>query len=213
MGSIRKGILGGFSGKVGPVVGASWRGMDVLRSLPKKSKRAATEEQLIQRSKFTLVAHFLRAIKPVISQFYGYNSGNKSKANKAMSYHIKDAIVGNYPDYTIDYPKVIISQGELLGPQAAVVSTAPNGKLNFNWQNNSGQSTAEATDNLVIVLYEQSHNTFEYALQAAKRSQMSYVMTLPAYYIGLTLQCWITFVSEDGKTAANSVYLGELEVE
>jgi len=213
MGRIRKGILGGFSGKVGPVVGASWRGIDILRSLPKKSKRPPTKEQLVQRVKFALASHFLKAIKPLISQFYGYNSGNKSRANRAMSYHIKDAIIGVYPDFTIDYPKVIISQGELLGPESATVIAAPNAKLNFSWQNNSGQSQAAATDNLVIVVYEKNHNTFEYRMEAAKRSATSCVMTLPAYYTGKKVQTWITFVSDDGKMAANSIYMGEILVE
>jgi hypothetical protein len=36
MGTFNKGILGGFSGKVGTVVGFNWRGLDVMRSLPKK---------------------------------------------------------------------------------------------------------------------------------------------------------------------------------
>jgi hypothetical protein len=52
MGTYNKGILGAFSGKVGPVVGASWRGKEVMRSLPKKSGRAATSTQLLQRLKY-----------------------------------------------------------------------------------------------------------------------------------------------------------------
>lgn len=34
MGTIKQGILGGFSGKVGNIVGASWRGIDYIRSMP-----------------------------------------------------------------------------------------------------------------------------------------------------------------------------------
>ena len=45
MGTYNKGILGAFSGKVGPVVGATWRGKDVMRSLPKKTNRLATAFQ------------------------------------------------------------------------------------------------------------------------------------------------------------------------
>ena len=45
MGTYNKGILGAFSGKVGPVVGATWRGKEVMRSLPKKSNRLATTYQ------------------------------------------------------------------------------------------------------------------------------------------------------------------------
>ncbi|MGV0847474.1 hypothetical protein ACTS9T_13015 [Empedobacter falsenii] len=43
MAEIKKGILGGFSGKVGTVVGVNWRGKDIINSLPKKSKRRSTD--------------------------------------------------------------------------------------------------------------------------------------------------------------------------
>ena len=32
MGTISKGILGGFSGKVGTVIGGNWKGIDYMRS-------------------------------------------------------------------------------------------------------------------------------------------------------------------------------------
>ncbi len=48
MGKYNKGILGAFSGKVGPVVGSSWRGRDVLRSCPKKSNKVASQLQAMQ---------------------------------------------------------------------------------------------------------------------------------------------------------------------
>lgn len=212
MAHLRKGILGGFSGKVGPVVGASWRGIDVMRSLPKKSKREATEEQLIQRVKFGLVARFLAPVKPLLKDFYGVNSGYKSKANLAMSYHIREAVTGDYPDYSIDYPRVILSRGELLGPQEAEVIGLPNARLDFNWTDNSGQGEAKANDALIVVVYEESTNTFEYLQQGAKRSETTFTMTLPAYYTGLKVQCWITFASADGKRVANSIYMGEILV-
>ncbi|MCO6163351.1 hypothetical protein [Flavobacterium sp. NRK F7] len=58
MGTYNKGIIGAFSGKVGPVVGASCRGKEILRSLPKKSNRIATPEQALHRMKFTAVISF-----------------------------------------------------------------------------------------------------------------------------------------------------------
>jgi hypothetical protein len=42
MGTIKQGILGGFSGKVGTVVGASWKGIAYMRSLPQKVKNPRT---------------------------------------------------------------------------------------------------------------------------------------------------------------------------
>ena len=48
MGTIKKGILGGFSGIVGTVVGANWRGMDIMRSRPKARDGTPTPLQILQ---------------------------------------------------------------------------------------------------------------------------------------------------------------------
>ena len=49
MGKIKRGILGGVSGKVGSVVGASWKGVDYLRGLPASYTDAKSEPQIAQR--------------------------------------------------------------------------------------------------------------------------------------------------------------------
>lgn len=52
MGTIRKGANGGFSGKAGSVVGSSWREVDYIRGMPKRSGKPATILQLEQTVKF-----------------------------------------------------------------------------------------------------------------------------------------------------------------
>jgi len=52
MGKIKTGILGGFQGKVGTVIGSTWRGESIMRALPKTAAKAPTESQRIQRLKF-----------------------------------------------------------------------------------------------------------------------------------------------------------------
>ena len=54
MGTITKGILGGFSGKVGSVVGGSWKGIDYMRSQSSRRTRAASVLQLQQQQKCVL---------------------------------------------------------------------------------------------------------------------------------------------------------------
>ena len=52
MGKIKQGILGGFRGKVGTVIGASWNGISYMRGLAQSHKNPQTEAQLKQRSFF-----------------------------------------------------------------------------------------------------------------------------------------------------------------
>jgi hypothetical protein len=90
MGKINRGILGGFTGKVGNVVGSSWKGIETMRALPISVLNPRTTAQVGNRTRFgdisTLAASILTTIvKPLNDRFAskmsGYNmftSRNKS---------------------------------------------------------------------------------------------------------------------------------------
>ena len=52
MGTIKSGILGGFNGKVGSVIGASWKGISYMRGIAQSIKNPKTEAQVMQRDYF-----------------------------------------------------------------------------------------------------------------------------------------------------------------
>ncbi|QBZ98532.1 DUF6266 family protein [Flavobacterium sangjuense] len=212
MGTYNKGILGPFSGKVGTVVGANWRGKDVMRSLPKKTDRTPTETQLLQREKFTAVSNFLTPISNVLSLYYGSGSGELTRRNQAMSYHMKDAVTYVDPNFEILFDKVQISKGDLLGVQNPAASSSSPGEIKFTWENNSEQGSAKATDQLVVVLYSPMEDIYYTNGNAATRDAGTVTLTLPAYFSGLEVQVWITFASATGKSYATSVYLGAVTV-
>lgn len=212
MGTYNKGILGAFSGKVGPVVGATWRGKDVMRSLPKKGNRLATEFQQAQRSKFAMTTEFLSGVQPVIKRYFGNDTGLKTRRNQAMSYLMKEAIVFNDLNYEWDYTKVLISKGDLLGINNGQVVAGSGQDLTFSWTDNSGQGEAQVTDKLVVVVYEPTSKATVYSLNAASRDDESATVQLPSFLSGLEVQVWATFVSSNDKLAATSIYLGAVMV-
>lgn len=210
MGLYNKGILGAFSGKVGPVVGASWRGKEILRSLPRKGNRVATEIQLLQRLKFKTVTSFLTPFGPLVSRFFGSGSLEKTRTNQAMSYHMTEAVTYVDPNFEIIYEKVVISKGDLLGFQTPTVSSEPGTTIHFTWDNNSGQGQAKDNDRLIVAVYEPTTKASIYSLDSGKRVSGSGDMVLPTYLSGLTVQVWIAFVSEDQKLYATSTYMGDV---
>ena len=212
MGTYNKGILGPFSGKVGTVVGASWRGKDILRSLPKKGNRTPTEVQLLQRLKFQTVTDFLTPINPVLGKFYGSNSGDKTRLNQALSYHMKEAVSFVDPNFEMLYNKVQIAKGDLQGVQNPTVGAPGGDKINFSWEDNSGQGEAKPTDQLIVVLYAPTANLYFYTLAGGERSAGSANIQLPSYLNGLEVQVWITFAAADDKRYATSVYMGAVTV-
>jgi hypothetical protein len=208
MGTFSKGILGGFSGKVGNVVGARWRGKDIMRSLPNKKTYVPTQAQLEQRDRFKTAMLFLTPIKPIVSAYFGKQQGDKSAFNLATGYHIKYALLPDGLDaYVIDYPKVLISRGDLRGINNGGV-TASGLELTLTWSDNSGQGNASATDALVVVVYSETLNLFETADPAGTRDLQTITMNMPAYWAGQQVQVWATFVTDSGKLAATSTYLG-----
>lgn len=212
MGTYNKGILGPFSGKVGTVIGVTWRGMDIMRSLPKKGNHAPTATQLLQREKFSFITDFLQPIHPVLTRYYGTNAGQKTRLNNAMSYHMTEAVDYVDPDFVLRFNKVQISKGELPGLQNPSVSAQGSNQLKYGWEDNSDQGEAKGTDNLVVVVYEPISSLFYFLLEAGNRSVGTAIITLPNLFAGLTVHSWVAFASADEKSYATSIYMGTVVV-
>jgi len=80
MATIKQGILGAFSGKVGSVVGSSWKGIPVMKSLPPSVANPRTAKQIEQRSRMKACTAFSQAIladviKPLNDRFASRMSG------------------------------------------------------------------------------------------------------------------------------------------
>lgn len=209
MGTFTKGILGGFSGKVGNVVGARWRGKDIMRSLPTRGTYTPTQAQLDQRSRFATVVKFLTPIKAMLSAYFGKQQGDKSSYNLAVGYHIKNAVLpGPVDGYVMDYPKVLIAKGDLRGLSNGAVALGTGQTIGIAWDDNSGQGNASATDGLVVVVYCEALDLFESANPAGTRDATAVQIPLPAYWAGQEVYVWASFVTADAKLAATSTYLG-----
>ena len=213
MGTFSKGILGGFSGKVGNVVGARWRGKDIMRSLPTRGTYTATQAQLDQRERFKTVVMFLTPIKSIVSAYFGKPQSDKSTFNLATGYHIKYAVSPDgFDGYLIDYPRVLISKGDLRGIANASATVGANQMLTIGWDDNSGQGNAAATDELVVVVYCEALNLFETVNTTSARNIGTAQIALPAYWAAQNVDVWVTFVSADKKLAATSTYLDAVTV-
>ena len=56
MGTIKQGILGGFSGKVGTVIGSSWKGISYMKGRAQSVRNPKTAAQVMQRNYFRQLA-------------------------------------------------------------------------------------------------------------------------------------------------------------
>ena len=212
MGTIKKGILGGFSGKVGTVVGASWKGISYMRSLPQKVKNPRTELQLMQRAKFTLTLNFLKPMNGLLRTGWKMYAHRQSPINAAMSHTIANAITGTYPDYAIDASKVYVSRGSLAPAANAAATAAASRTVTFAWDDNSGSSAAKETDRALLAVVNPAKSEAVFDAAGAERTAGTQSVNLPADWLGETVETYIGFISEDGREVANSVYLGSITV-
>lgn len=204
-----KGIHGAYQGKVGNIVGSSWRGIDYVRSLPKKSSKAASEDQLAQRMKFGMTTSFLKSIKDILMLgFSDSKQRNKTGYNVAFQQFINNAFQGTYPNFTVDYSVVKIASGglaALVGLQT--VESFPK-VLSLTWDPIGNRFNAFDDDQVLVILYDVTENLF-FAFEGATRLDAAMDITLPDSYTGKTIVGWTFNIHRDGVMTSSSQYLGE----
>tara|TARA_R110002050_G_scaffold300678_1_gene471483 strand:+ start:13726 stop:14367 length:642 start_codon:yes stop_codon:yes gene_type:complete len=208
MGKIAQGILGGLSGKVGNIVGGSWKGIDYIRIKPSSVANPRTEGQVNQRNKFTITLEYLQATKDFIKIGYKSFATKKTEFNAAMSYVLNNAVGGTAPNFTIDYSLALLSRGSLSGVLNGTTDLTTAGQVAFAWSDNSAEGNANVTDKAMVLVYNPSKKESISILDGADRTVGSQVVTIPNTYAGETVELFMAFVSADGTQVSNSVYLG-----
>lgn len=211
MGTYEKGILGAFSGLVGTVVGTNFRGKNVMRGKPEKTSKPPTLPQLAQRAKFAAVTAFLTPANSILSAYFANQTGTKSRYNLATSYHLTEAVDWDGTEASIHFDKALFSKGSLLAPQNLAATAAAGNLLQLAWVDNS-YGNAQATDQLMVVVYEPIGSFYEFFLNVATRDAVGASITLPPYLTGAQVQVWGFMVSASGKLKSTSQYLGAITV-
>ena len=212
MGKINKGILGGFSGKVGNVIGASWKGIDYMRVKAAKVNNPRTEGQLDQRSKFSKVLHFLIPMKDFLKTGFKQYAIKMTEFNSALSYNIKNAVTGTYPNQTVDYANALVSRGDLTGVLNGSASSTALGTVTFSWDDNSGTGSAKATDNAMLLVFNPDKEEALYITDGPSRDSTTADLTIPDDYAGDTVHAYLAFISDEDKDVSDSKYMGSIAV-
>ncbi|MFD2555055.1 DUF6266 family protein [Sphingobacterium tabacisoli] len=207
-----KGITGAYTGKVGNVVGSSWRGIDYIRSLPKKSSKPASEDQIIQRTRFRMATNFLKSIKDILKiGFSDSKQRGRLGYNVAFQHFIGNAIQGTYPALTVDYSVVRIASGSLAPLMGLTMEESAPQQLTINWESQVNRFNAFADDEVVVLLYNVDENFFS-VYEGLTRADATLEITLPASYVSKTIVGWSFNIHRDGVATSSSQYLGEIEV-
>ena len=210
MGITQLGILGDISGKVGPVVGSNWRGINTVRARPKRSKKDPTQQQTEQRDKFKLAATFAKGFAPLSAVTFADGINKQTGYNKVMAHSIKSAITGVWPAYQLDYSHVLVGRGSLPNVQAPAAAAGAAGIVSWHWTPLI-MGKANVNDTAVLVVYCEALGMGAYTTTGAVRGASAGSLNVPGLS-GQTVHTWISFLSLDGKDAATSLYTGQVNV-
>lgn len=195
MGKFNNGILGGFQGKVGNIVGTRWKGQNVMKIVPATVSNPRTPKQQSVRSKFAIMGHFLSTQRRLVSVGFRSNEEQLTGFNAAMKYNLHNAITGVYPDHAIAFSEVKLSTGQLpvLSDLQAEVSSELS--ITLNWTDNSAMEHADGSDLLMIGMYH-AESAMGYTLTGSfKRSDATGVIHLPDNWAGLQVELYVFVVS------------------
>lgn len=206
MAEIELGILGGVRGKVGTVVGSTWRGKNVIRSKPRKSRRQASDKQVDQRLKFKIVANFLSPLFTLTSKYFGQYQGVKSRTNLAMSYHLLETIEKVGDDFAIDYTKVIITKGVLNGI-IAPKAQRKDSTISITWSEGVSSPLNKAMDNVIAIVYNPDAKMFIISDGLAKRGDKKQDITLTETWTKPNNELWLVVTND--KDCSSSMYIGK----
>lgn len=205
MGVIKRGILGGFSGKVGNIVGSSWKGIATMKALPLSVANPNTAGQVIQRGKMSNIVAFIKPIlnaivKPLNDRFASGMSGYNLFVQRNIA--LFTTVAPTAPE------DLVIASGNV--STAAAFSgniDVSDNELSLNWNNNSGTGNALATDIMFAFFY--NRNLDQLVLFAADKARNSsgFSDSLPAGWLaGHVVDIWGAFRRADGSQVSDTMY-------
>ena len=215
MGKLNMGILGGFSGTVGTVIGSSnKKGDDIIRAKTKKARSVNSAEQVKQQTKFGVVTGFMQGVNSVLKTGLKYTADaeNMSPFNYACRHALANAITGTDDQPAIDYSKIMLSSGVLSRIPGATAQLNANA-IRFNWSDAVDTFKGELNDKVCLVVYNVSNGELSFSADTLRSAKTASV-PLPFYNTGDTLLFYLFFQSgTDTLQVSTSQYLGSNEME
>lgn len=210
MATIKQGILGAFSGKVAGVVGSSWKGIPVMKSLPPSVANPRTAKQIEQRSRMSACTAFSQSIladvvKPLNDRFASRMSGFNAFTSRNIA-AFEGGVLSKPEDLKISPAG---NKAQLIDAIAAEAKiTKKNATVSLTWTSDAGTGKALATDVGYCVVYNRTtKKSFGFVLDNP-RSSNDDGFNLPddEFEPGQVIDLWLAFLRADGTVVFETAY-------
>lgn len=211
MAKIKNGILGPIHGKLGNVVGATWKNIAYLRMLPNlpATKVPPTPAQLASREKFKFVQELLNPFYPYVTIGFRNYAKDKTEINAAFSRIYRNAVLGVYPNLSVDYEKMALSKGNLPPLYAVQLQLQAPDQLKLTWMQNHNDDSAY-DDQVMLVVYSRELKIADGFVGGVKRTDLQCEFKLNPKLVAKPLDVYVTAISLNGKRISDSEYLGRV---
>jgi hypothetical protein len=203
MARLPQGILGGVLGKVGNVVGSSWKGIPILKSRPLSVANPRTTKQVAQRTKMSNTVAFAQeilssVIKPLNDRF----------AQQASGYN--DFVRRNIHLFANEQPtpaaELRLSVGKMSAVRPSLIG-AQNGSavVSLNWPTELTDAFASADDLAYVVIYNATQKNFGISSGEFNRGSEEVEVTMSSpVATDDALRIWLAFRRVDGTIVSNT---------
>lgn len=205
MATFKQGILGGFSGKVGGVIGSSWKGIDTMRSQPSSVTNPRTNAQVANRTRFKSVSQLAAAmlstiVKPLNDRFAQKMSGFNDFCQRNSS---------AFDDLGAFIPaNLVLSRGKLSIPSNMVQGNSAYDELDVEFSPALTGSFDAASDKAYAVVIGKNGDIFGISSGVATRADGIMNIQTP---VGRSAAdpgyVFLSFLRADGTQVSNSSYI------
>jgi hypothetical protein len=208
MATLPEGIHGTPKGKLGTIIGSSWKGKPYIKVRSRKRTKKRSDEEKYNQDKFATLHEFLRPLLIFLrAGFKGYD-GRLEGYNAAKSYNLKNAFTGEPGKQQLDPSKILVSYGNLPVPE--IRCEVIEKEFHFTWEPASLRDQG-GDDQVMMLVYnpEKSSSGRNWNTTGQLRKTGKDVLRSPGpgnYHV------WAAFNAHDRSRQSNSVYLGVVSV-
>ena len=213
MGKLTNGINGPFVGKVGTVVGSSWKGIPYMKGTYKKRTGRASLQEKSNRNKFAMAQRWLKPVISFVREGFKNYSPTVEGFLAAKSWLLLHSFEGTQPDISINPALVKLSHGSLPLPAGIRVEKGAGNRLQFSW-NPATTEGVHGKDQAMLLAY------------GAAGDDSSVVSDIPGQFREtgagslklpegkkMTYHIYLAFLAYDRSRQSDSVYLGAVDAQ
>lgn len=206
MAQFKSTTFGKISGRYGEALATQLKttGKNYLRvaSVPSNPR---TNKQVVHRGKFGFINRVMLPFYPVFKITFGGNPGIRT----GITYAFKNAIIGEYPDFELDYSQLLFTNGGLYQSGLVTAVKTANTGIKMNWDYSDLAGT-NSNDLVNFIFFNQDANQAMITQGDVERNVATATVEMPAIWIGGNIHCWMFFTSPDGKQNSTSQYISNI---